>query len=35
MLEAYEAYSDYNGIADLTQELDPERRASRSPARPP
>ena len=27
MLEAYEAYSDYNGIADLTQDLDPERRA--------
>ena len=21
MLEAYQAYSDYNGIADLTQEL--------------
>ena len=26
MLEAYEAYSDYNGIADLTQDAHPERR---------
>ena len=29
MLEAYEAYGDYNGIADLTQDADPERRGRR------
>ena len=32
MLESYEAYSDYNGIADLTQDLVQNAARSRSPA---